>query len=60
MTQSLKQAIELLQLSTIELYEKITNELVDNPVLEEESGYAVAPQVADAGHSDGAVRDLDR
>jgi RNA polymerase sigma-54 factor len=58
MTQSLKQAIELLQLSTIELYEKITSELVDNPVLEEESDYVTSPQVGDAGPSDGAVRDL--
>ena len=58
MTQSLKQAIELLQLSTIELYEKITNELVDNPVLEEESGSGTSPLPGDSGQTDGAVRDL--
>jgi RNA polymerase sigma-54 factor len=58
MTQSLKQAIELLQLSTIELYEKITSELVDNPVLEEESGYASSPLPGETAPSDGAVRDL--
>jgi len=58
MTQSLKQAIELLQLSTIELYEKITTELVDNPVLEEESGADLSPLPGDSGQTDGAVRDL--
>ncbi|MCU0847258.1 MAG: RNA polymerase factor sigma-54 [Spirochaetes bacterium] len=36
MTQSLRQAIELLQLSTLDLYERITAELVENPVLEED------------------------
>ena len=35
MTQSLRQAIELLQLSSIELSQKISNELLENPVLEE-------------------------
>jgi RNA polymerase sigma-54 factor len=58
MTQSLKQAIELLQLSTIELYEKITSELVDNPVLEEEGGYATSPASGEGGASEGAVRDV--
>jgi len=32
MNQTLKQAIELLQLSTVELYEKITLELAENPL----------------------------
>jgi len=36
MTQSLQQAVELLQLSAVELYEKISQELIENPVLEEE------------------------
>ncbi len=36
MTQSLKQAIELLQLSTIELSERISEELLENPVIEED------------------------
>ncbi|HPI90681.1 MAG TPA: RNA polymerase sigma-54 factor, partial [Spirochaetota bacterium] len=35
LTQSLKQAIELLQLSTLELADKISEELLNNPVLEE-------------------------
>ena len=35
LTQSLKQAIELLQLSTLELSERINEELLNNPVLEE-------------------------
>ncbi len=40
MTRTLKQAIELLQLSTLELYERISRELIDNPVLEEDAVYA--------------------
>jgi len=36
MTQSLRQAIEMLQLSTIELSEQISKELLENPVIEEE------------------------
>jgi len=35
MTQDLRQSIELLPLSTQELFEKIQNELIDNPMLEE-------------------------
>ena len=58
MTQSLKQAIELLQLSTVELYEKISSELVDNPVLEEESGFDTSPLPGESGTTEGAVRDL--
>ncbi|OHD63563.1 MAG: RNA polymerase sigma-54 factor [Spirochaetes bacterium RBG_13_51_14] len=49
MTQSLKQAIELLHLSNIELYERISNELLDNAVIEEEPASALAPN---AGESD--------
>ncbi|HPL16749.1 MAG TPA: hypothetical protein PL180_08665, partial [Spirochaetota bacterium] len=45
MTRSLQQAIELLQLSTVELYDRISKELVENPVLEEE-GTALSPQAA--------------
>ena len=37
MTQTLRQSIEILQLSTLELSEKISNELLENPILEEES-----------------------
>jgi RNA polymerase sigma-54 factor len=37
MTQSLKQSIEMLQLSTVDLAELITRELVDNPILEEDT-----------------------
>lgn len=40
MTRTLKQAIELLQLSTVELYEQISRELIDNPVLEEDADSA--------------------
>ncbi len=35
MTPSLQQAIKLLQMSKLELQEEITQELVENPVLEE-------------------------
>jgi RNA polymerase sigma-54 factor len=35
MTPSLQQAIKLLQLSKLELLEEVTQELVENPVLEE-------------------------
>ncbi len=35
MTQDLRQSIELLSLSTIELNDKIQNELLENPMLEE-------------------------
>jgi RNA polymerase sigma-54 factor len=37
LTQSLRQSIEMLQLSTIELAEMISTELLENPVLEEEN-----------------------
>jgi RNA polymerase sigma-54 factor len=50
LTQSLMQSIELLQLSTLELAELLAQELVENPVLEEE------PQSSQPGEGDG--RDL--
>jgi RNA polymerase sigma-54 factor len=37
LTQSLRQSIEMLQLSTIELAEMISTELLENPVLEEDN-----------------------
>lgn len=40
MTGSMKQAIELLQLTTVELYERIAAELLENPLLEEEASDA--------------------
>jgi RNA polymerase sigma-54 factor len=49
LTQSLRQSIELLQLSTIELAEKISEELVENPILEEE-GASMTPS---ADNEDG-------
>jgi len=39
MTQSLQQAIKLLQMSRLELVEKIQDELLENPVLEESSEF---------------------
>lgn len=45
MTQSLKQAIELLQLSTLELSERIAAELMENPVLEEVSQSLPVPEM---------------
>lgn len=36
MTQDLRQSIELLPLSTLELSDRINSELVENPMLEEE------------------------
>ena len=50
MTQSLRQSIEMLQLSTLELAETISRELVENPVLEEE-GSSALPE-ADFGEPD--------
>jgi RNA polymerase sigma-54 factor len=58
MTQSLKQAIELLQLSTVELYERISNELVENPVLEEDAAGASAPAGGESDNMAGVVRNL--
>jgi RNA polymerase sigma-54 factor len=58
MTQSLKQAIELLQLSTIELYERISKELVENPVLEEDPSAASASVGDESDPMAGVVRNL--
>jgi RNA polymerase sigma-54 factor len=58
MTQSLKQAIELLQLSTVELYERISEELVENPVLEEDSAGTSAPAAGESDAMAGVVRNL--
>ena len=52
MNQTLKQAIELLQLSTVELYEKITLELAENPLLEEEAPVS-APSMDESGLARG-------
>ncbi|MBE7411305.1 MAG: RNA polymerase factor sigma-54 [Leptospiraceae bacterium] len=38
-TQDLRQSIELLQLSTVELLEKIQSELMENPMLEEDNNF---------------------
>lgn len=57
MTQSLKQAIELLQLSTVELYERISNELIENPVLEEDSA-GISPAAGESDSMAGVVRNL--
>jgi RNA polymerase sigma-54 factor len=58
MTQSLKQAIELLQLSTIELYERISKELVENPVLEEEDASEMSPNDGEPEIIAGVARNL--
>ena len=42
LTPSLQQAIKLLQLSRLELAEEISQELVENPVLEEQDDMATA------------------
>lgn len=47
LTQSLKQAIELLQLSTLELSERISEELLNNPILEENDQIPVNPEASD-------------
>jgi RNA polymerase sigma-54 factor len=44
MTHALQQAVELLQMSSVELYEKISQELVENPVLEEAGPRPVTDQ----------------
>jgi RNA polymerase sigma-54 factor len=43
MTPSLQQAIKLLQLNRLEVLEEVTQELVDNPVLEEGTEIALSP-----------------
>src|SRR5262252_641937 len=44
MTPSLQQAIKLLQMSKLELEEVLTQEMVENPVLEEEQEQEEAPR----------------
>lgn len=46
LTQSLKQAIELLQLSTLELSERLSEELLNNPILEENEQGPVSPEAS--------------
>jgi RNA polymerase sigma-54 factor len=58
MTRSLQQAIELLQLSTVELYDRITDELVENPVLEEEGGLMSSQAAAGSDVETGIARNL--
>jgi RNA polymerase sigma-54 factor len=48
MTPSLQQAIKLLQLSKLELLEEVTQELVDNPVLEESNSEPSGPEPGEA------------
>lgn len=47
MTQSLRQSIEMLQLSTVELSETIAQELENNPVLEEDSDIGNETDIGD-------------
>ena len=57
MTPLLQQAIQLLQLSTLELQEVVQKELLENPLLEEspaEDG-AEAPEASEAGTSAEAI-----
>ncbi|MGH9366155.1 MAG: RNA polymerase factor sigma-54, partial [Thermoanaerobaculia bacterium] len=46
MTPSLQQAIKLLQMSKLELEEVLTQEMVENPLLEEEQEEAPSPEEA--------------
>jgi len=48
MTPSLQQAIKLLQMSKLELEEVLTQEMVENPVLEEEQEETPEPESAEA------------
>ena len=48
MTPSLQQAIKLLQMSKLELQDVLTQEIVENPLLEEEEETAAAEQTAEA------------
>ncbi|MBN1498010.1 MAG: RNA polymerase factor sigma-54 [Spirochaetes bacterium] len=58
MTQSLKQAIELLQLSTVELYERISKELEENPVLEEDAQAELSENDRDPAVIEDVARNL--
>ncbi len=56
MTPSLQQAIKLLQMSKLELEEVLTQEMVENPLLEEEQEEAAAPEESrDAAAEDPAA-----
>src|SRR6476619_5509259 len=56
MTPSLQQAIKLLQMSKLELQDVLTQEIVENPLLEEEEEAASAEQPTEAeGESDAAA-----
>lgn len=57
LTQTLRQSIEMLQLSTIELAETISRELIENPVLEEEN---VAQLPGIEGNNDQILSTLNR
>ncbi|MCU0302851.1 MAG: RNA polymerase factor sigma-54 [Thermoanaerobaculales bacterium] len=57
MTPSLQQAIKLLQLSRLELEETLSQEILENPVLEVEEGDETAEQ--EAGDHDGGVDSSD-
>ncbi|HON78628.1 MAG TPA: RNA polymerase factor sigma-54 [Spirochaetota bacterium] len=55
LTQSLRQSIELLQLSTLELSQRISSELLENPVLEEEN-VSLQPSISlDEGNLIGQI-----
>lgn len=58
MTRSLQQAIELLQLSTVELSERISNELIENPVLEEDGAAYSSKTAAEPDATSGIARNL--
>ncbi len=58
LTRSLKQAIELLQLTNVELYDRISSELVENPVIEEDSSLASAPVPVESEMITGVARNL--
>jgi RNA polymerase sigma-54 factor len=58
MTRSLQQAIELLQLSTIELYDRISDELVENPVLEEDGAVMSSQTAPGPDMETGVARNL--
>lgn len=58
MTQSQLQAIELLQLSTIELSEKISEELVENPVIEDDSQSMPLPDTVEMSSQNNVSKNL--
>ncbi|HXM77052.1 MAG TPA: RNA polymerase sigma-54 factor, partial [Thermoanaerobaculia bacterium] len=58
MTPSLQQAIKLLQMSKLELEEVLTQEMVDNPILEEEQEEAATEAEAAAEAETGETPEL--